>query len=45
MDVADLSFLSKMKLLFNGIKAPAISFKGKKIEGWATKEELDVLIG
>ena len=44
VDIANLSFISKMKLMFKGIKAPTISFKGKKIEGVPTKADLKALI-
>lgn len=44
VDIEKLSSISKMKLVFKGIKAPAIMFKGKKIEGVPTKEDLRVLI-
>ena len=44
VDVTNLSSISKMKLVFKGIKAPTISFKGKTIEGVPTKEDLKVLI-
>ena len=44
VDITNLSFTGKMKLVFKGIKAPTISFKGKKIEGAPTKEDLNVLI-
>jgi len=44
VDITNLRFLSKMKLVFKRIKAPAVSFKGKSIEGIPTKEDLEVLI-
>jgi hypothetical protein len=44
LDITNLGFTSKMKLVFKGIKAPTITFKGKKIEGIPTKEDLKVLI-
>jgi len=44
IDVADAGVKSMMKLVFKGIKAPAIVFRGKKIEGVPTKEDLKVLI-
>lgn len=44
VDVTNLSSMNKMKLVFKGIKTPTISFKGKKIEGVPTKEDLKVLI-
>lgn len=44
VDMTNLGFASKMRLVFKGIKAPTIIFKGKKIEGVPTKEDLNVLI-
>ena len=44
VDIAKVSFVSKMKLVFKGMKAPTISFEGKKIEGIPTKEDLKTLI-
>ena len=44
VDITNLSSISKMKLVFRGIKAPTIIFKGLKIEGVPTKEDLKVLI-
>ena len=44
VDIRNTSFVSKMKLMFKGIKAPTISFKGKKIERIPTKEDLNTLI-
>jgi len=44
VDITNLSFISKMKLVFKGIKAPTISFKGKKIEGVPTNTDLKALI-
>lgn len=44
VDITNLSFISKMQLVFKGIKAPTISFKGKKIKGIPTKEDLKALI-
>ncbi len=44
VDVANLSIIRKMKLVFKGIKAPTIIFKGKRIEGVPTKEDLKVLV-
>jgi hypothetical protein len=44
VDVANSRFTGKMKFAFKGIRAPAIVFKGKKIEGVPTKEDLEVLI-
>ena len=43
VDIAKMSFVSKMKLMFKGIKAPAATFKGEKIEGVPTKKDLEVL--
>lgn len=43
VDIANLSLVDKMKLVFKGLKAPTISFKGKRIEGVPTKENLKVL--
>jgi hypothetical protein len=43
VDMANMSFMSKMKFMFKGIKAPTITFKGAKIEGVPTKEDLEVL--
>lgn len=43
VDIESLSFLSKMKLMFKGIKAPTIMFGGKTIQGVPTKEELKTL--
>ena len=45
VDITNMSFANKMKFMFKGIKAPTISFRGKKIEGVPTKEDLKVLIG
>ena len=45
VDIANVSFVSKMKFMFKGMKAPTISFRGKKIEGVPTKEDLKALIG
>ena len=45
VDITSLGFRSKMNLVVKGIKAPAITFKGKKFEGIPTKEDLKVLIG
>lgn len=39
-----LTFISKMMLMFKGMKAPTVSFEGKKIEGIPTKEDLKTLI-
>lgn len=44
VDITNMSFVSKMKFMFKGIKAPTISFRGKKIEGVPTKEDLKALI-
>jgi hypothetical protein len=33
-----------MGLVFKGIKAPTVSFKGKRIEGMPAKEDLKALI-
>lgn len=44
VDITDLSSIGKMKLVFKGIKAPTIIFKGKRIEGIPTKEDLKVLV-
>jgi hypothetical protein len=44
VDITNRGFISKMKFMFKGIKAPTISFRGKKIEGIPTKEDLKVLI-
>jgi len=44
VDIANLSFISKKKLIFTGIRAPTISFKGKRIEDVPTKEDLKALI-
>ena len=43
IDIGNLNFLSKMKLFFKGIRAPAVAFGGKKIEGMHTKEDLKAL--
>lgn len=43
VDIENLSSLSKMKLVFRGIKAPTIIFRGKKIEGVPTKGDLKAL--
>lgn len=43
VDIENLSSLSKMKLMFKGIKTPTIIFRGKKIEGVPTKEDLKAL--
>jgi len=44
VDITNVSFASKMKFMFKGMKAPTISFEGKKIEGVPTKEDLKALI-
>ena len=44
VDMTSLAFISKMKLMFKGMKAPTISFEGKKIEGIPTKEDLKTLV-
>ena len=44
VDMRNTGFASKMKFMFKGIAAPTISFRGKKIEGIPTKEELNTLI-
>ncbi|UCF59325.1 MAG: hypothetical protein JSV15_02635 [Candidatus Bathyarchaeota archaeon] len=44
VDMRNTGFASKMKLMFKGIAAPTISFRGKKIEGIPTKENLETLI-
>ena len=44
VDITNLSPISKMKLIFKGIKASTVSFKGKKIEGATTKANLKALI-
>jgi len=44
VDITNLGSISKMKLVFKGVKAPTIIFKGKKIEGVPTKEDLKILI-
>ena len=43
VDVAGLGFSKKMRLVLNRIKAPAVSFKGKTIEGIPTKDDLKAL--
>ena len=43
VDVANLGVAGKMKLVFKGIKAPMVAYKGRKIEGVPTKEDLKVL--
>lgn len=43
VDIENLSSLSKMKLMLKGIKAPTVSFRGKKIEGVPSKEDLRTL--
>jgi hypothetical protein len=40
IDTEDLNFLGRMKLFFKGIKAPTVIFKGKRIEGIPTREDL-----
>lgn len=44
IDLADCSFKLKLKFLMKGIKAPAIVFKDKIIQGNPTREELEQLI-
>lgn len=44
VDLASLSSIQKMKLIFKRIKAPTTSFKGRQIEGIPTKENLRVLV-
>ena len=44
VDMTNLGFISSTKLVFKRIRAPTVSFKGKKIEGVPTKEDLKVLI-
>jgi len=44
VDITSLNFAGKMKLVFKGIKAPTVSFKGKRIEGMPAKEDLKALI-
>ena len=44
VDIANLSFIRKMKFIFKGIKAPTTSFKGNKIEGIPTMEGLKALV-
>ena len=44
VDTRNTSFISKMKFMLKGIKAPTISLDGKKIEGIPTKKELRALI-
>lgn len=44
VDVTSLSSIGKMKLVFKGIKAPTVSFGGRKIEGVPTREDLKALI-
>ena len=44
VDITNVSFASKMRLMFKGIKAQTISFRGKKIEGVPTEEDLRVLV-
>jgi len=43
VDLTNLDFISKMKLMFKGIKAPTISFEGRRMEGIPTKESLKTL--
>ena len=43
VDITNASFVNKMKLVLRGVKAPTISFKGRKIEGIPTKENLKTL--
>lgn len=43
VDIENLSSLSKMKLMLKGIRAPTIFFRGKKIEGVPSKEDLRAL--
>lgn len=43
VDTAKMSFINKTKLAFRGITAPAVTFKGEKIEGVPTKEDLEAL--
>ncbi len=40
VDVSNLSLIKKVKLVLKGIKAPAVTFKGKKIEGMPTENNL-----
>ncbi len=44
VDISHLSFIAKMKILFKRIKSPTIVFRGKRIEGVPTKEDLEALI-
>lgn len=43
VDITNVSFVNKMKFMFKGIKAPTISFEGRRIEGIPTKEDLKTL--
>jgi len=44
VDLADSGFISTMKSLIKGKKAPSVAFKEKIIRGAPTKEELESLL-
>lgn len=44
IDMTDLAFFDKMKLVFKGIRAPAICYEGNRVEGAISKERLEVLL-
>ena len=44
IDITSLNFAGKMKLVIKGIKAPTVSFEGKRIEGVLAEEDLKALI-
>jgi len=44
IDLADCGPMEKLKLIMKGIKAPAIFFRDKIIQGTTTREELNRLL-
>lgn len=42
VDIENLSFLSRMKLFFKGIRAPTVTFEGKMIRGTPTRDDLKI---
>jgi len=44
VNMTNLGWLRKMKLVLQGIKAPTTIFRGKRIEGPPAKEDLEALI-
>jgi hypothetical protein len=43
VDIAKLSFVSKLKLMFKGMKAPTLAFRGKRFDGIPSREALEAL--